>query len=124
MPFKFKNQTNLTLWLTAAYYNPSCTVKWKKEGWFRMTPGQTVTLWSGPATYSDVYFFARDINETRKWEGNQYYVVLPLGDMAFSNGLDYYFDRCWGDPISEANRIRRGLIGVRATTDDFTYSIV
>lgn len=123
MPFKFRNQTNSTVWLAAAYYEPSCAQKWVKEGWFQMAPGQTVTLWPGPATYSDVYFFARDLDETRKWEGNEYQVVLPLGQPEFSNGLDYYFKRCWGEPTTEANRIRRGLIGVRPTSDDYTYPI-
>ncbi|MDA2464226.1 DUF1036 domain-containing protein [Bacillus cereus] len=123
MPFKFRNETNLTVWLAAAFYDPTCSGKWRKQGWFRMAPGQIITLWPGPATYSDVYFFARDTNETRKWEGNEYNVDLPLGYMEFSNGLDYYFDRCWNDQVTESNKIRRGLIGIRATADDFTYPI-
>ncbi|PWE74531.1 hypothetical protein B1R38_05230 [Bacillus cereus] len=123
MPLKFKNDTNLMLWLTVAYWDPSCSGnKWRKEGWFRMPPGSTVTAWTGKTKDNDFFYFARDTNETIKWEEN-YYTDLPLGSMNFSNGLDYYFSRCWDEPVPETNRINRGMQLIRPTVEDATLEL-
>lgn len=115
MPLKFKNDTNLTLWLAVAYPDQSCRDnKWRKEGWWRMNPGQTVTVWTGATKDRNFLYFARDTNENIKWEEN-YYTDLPLGPM----GLDYYFSQCW----DQRGGINRGMKLITPTVEDATLEL-
>lgn len=121
MPLHIKNDTNLLLKLAFARWDPNCRgTKWRKVGWFHLAPGQTVTPWDGESMNKDFLYFARDINETIKWDGN-YYTHLPLGWEDFSNGLDSYFDQCWD--YSSGRGINRGMQLIRPTTEGSTLEL-
>lgn len=110
MSLKFRNNTNLTLWLAIAHEEQECTgSKWRKEGWWKLTPGQQATVWTGLTNNRNFYFYAHDASYSYEWKGN-YYTGLP----------DHIFSRCWDEPGGT-------IYGMRvwtATADDYTINLV
>jgi len=59
---QFCNSTNVTIWTTYEWYQPSCVAEdgssWEKKGWWSLTPGQCKIVYGSSISNSYSYFYA------------------------------------------------------------------
>lgn len=77
--FRFKNKTNRTIWVAFMWYKPGCDTgsDWATAGWWKLSPGQTKTVYGGDLQDNNTYFYyyAHD-SDGREWKG-PYTVCVP-----------------------------------------------
>ncbi|MDP7981228.1 DUF1036 domain-containing protein [Bacillus sp. WLY-B-L8] len=111
MPLIFENDTGRDLWVAIAFEDQSCVgSKWRKEGWWKINPRSTVTVFTGPTKNRTFYYFAHDKGYQYVWEGDAYHTYLP----------DEAFSRCW-DESGGTNR--RAMKSFTATADTYTRTL-
>jgi uncharacterized membrane protein len=65
MSFSFQNSYSPTasVWVLIVYQDNSCSYPWRKEGWWEIAPGQTVTVYGGDLQSSSLsvnwYYYAQ-----------------------------------------------------------------
>jgi uncharacterized membrane protein len=72
---QFCNSTNVTIWTTYSWHNPSCSAVdgsvWEKQGWWSLTPGECKIVYGPTIGNSISYYYAEGSGIT--WSG-------PFGD--------------------------------------------
>ena len=70
--FKFRNKTDVTVWVTFQWYSPSCSdgSEWKTKGWWKLDPGQIKTVFgSDLQSASKYYYWYAEASDASKWLG-------------------------------------------------------
>jgi hypothetical protein len=85
MGLYFQNGTSQTVWVVFGYYSPGCEggVDWAKKGWYPISPGSTVKVWSGWVGGNCWLYYAED-DFGHHWSG-PYQTFVPWNA----------FDWCW-----------------------------
>ncbi len=96
MGLYFHNATGSTIDLAYAEYDPSCasecTDKWLKRGWYIISAGDTVKVWSGLAGGKTFFYYAE--SATARWSGPYFTAVPPNA-----------FEWCWCIASSDSDRV-------------------
>lgn len=114
MGLYFHNKTSATLWIVYAHYRPECVedggVKWEKKGWYKVTPGNTVKVWSGWAGGEKFFFYAED-HVGHVWAG-PFFTDIPWSA----------FEWCWQTGSNMARTL--GMRKFFASNMDYTVNLV
>lgn len=101
MGLLFRNSTGSTVYVSYAYYDPSCRpVTYAKVGWFRVFPGQQVQVWSGYAGGQTFYYYAESVSG-RRW-GGPYFTQVP----------DFAYRWCWNTGCTVCTNVGFGRVDV------------
>jgi hypothetical protein len=113
MGLYFQNQTNLPVWVCFAYYRPGCEggVDWDKKGWYEVSPGQTVKVWSGWAGNNTFLFYAED-GAGGVWEG-------PFPTFVPWNAFDW----CWNTASNDGRTLGFRNFSVSWEYMDYTIQL-
>lgn len=94
--FRFSNKTSKTLYVMYVRHDRSCPgIPWRKQGWWRLNPGQTKTVDGARITNRYSYFYAQSSDGRLKWEGSS--PVACVTNQAFR--------ACWNDCPSPTRRV-------------------
>lgn len=86
--FRYANKTSKPIYVMHVRHDRSCRgVPWRKQGWWRLEPGQTKTVDGAPITNRYSYFYAQSSDGTLKWQSNN--PVACVTNRAFK--------ACWTD---------------------------
>ncbi|PEP75445.1 hypothetical protein CN581_26950 [Bacillus toyonensis] len=123
MGLYFKNITNETLYLVYAYEKKNCEAKWAKKGWYTITPGQEIKVWSGWAGHYKFLYYAENKNVSKIWpdKNRNWKTFIPweIFDMCWD--LDY---ACSHPPCGNVGRyLEFGLINPDWGTMDQTIRL-
>lgn len=114
MGLYFYNRTNEMVQIVFAHYDPNCEgdVKWRKKGWWRIAPGQTVKVWSGrPGGQKFLYYAENSFGQT--WAGD-YFTQIP----------GRQFDWCWNLGSTDSRNLGLALTSqISSTSMDHTIKI-
>ena len=71
----FQNLTKQTVWVILLYYDPGCGAanqNFRKQGWWKLNPGQTVVIWNVDLRTVNryIYFEAEFDADKSVWGGN------------------------------------------------------
>lgn len=73
----FENKAAHTIWVAVAYASKaSGTQSWYTEGWYKVEPGNSVTVLSNPLRYRTYYYYAVDADKN-VWVGDTELLVNP-----------------------------------------------
>jgi hypothetical protein len=92
MALYFQNAYSSTVWFSFLYYDTSCAgTPFRKLGWYRLDPGQTLNLWDTDLRYvGPAAFYAEEWRDSggATWSGtgNNWYPIRDVG-----------FDQCFDD---------------------------
>ena len=70
--FRFRNKTNTTIWVTFQWYSPNCDIgsNWAVAGWWKLTPGQTKTVFGADLqSVNTYYYYYAEGADGSKWSG-------------------------------------------------------
>ena len=86
----FQNLTNQTVWLILLYADSGCGAanqNFRKQGWWKLNPGQTVVVWNADLRTVNryIYFEAEFDADKSVWGGN---------GNAWIEITDNHFDQC------------------------------
>ena len=114
MGLYFHNKTNSPVWVVYAEYAPDCGdeggVKWRKKGWYKVSSGKTVKVWSGWAGGDKFFFYAED-DFGHIWAG-QYFTFVPWNA----------FNWCWNTASNNGTTV--GLRKIYGSNMDYTINLV
>ena len=97
--FRFSNRTSKTIYVTYVKLDRSCTgVPWKKRGWWKIAPGNTVTVDGTPIRNRYSYFYAESADGNLKWTNSSPKATIT----------NRVFDLCWNETPAPPTR-RVGL---------------
>jgi uncharacterized membrane protein len=70
--FRFHNNTATTIWVAFQWYSPDCSDggSWETRGWWKLTPGQTKTVFGADLQSVDTYYYwYAEASDGSKWSG-------------------------------------------------------
>ena len=109
--FRYSNQTSKPIYVMHVRHDRSCAgIPWRKQGWWRLEPGQTVTADGSSITNRYSYFYAESSDGTLKWESDS--PVACVTNRAFQ--------ACWNDCPSPTRKLGLRKIDAGSQT---TYTV-
>ena len=88
----FQNLTNQTVWVILLYYDSSCGAanqNFRKQGWWKLNPGQTVVIWNVDLRTVNryIYFEAEFDADKSVWggNGNAWIEITDARDLGWSD---------------------------------------
>lgn len=95
MGLYFKNGRQETIWVAFGYPQRGCEggVDYAKKGWYRVTPGAEVKVYSGWVGGDAWFWYAEADDRNPTWSGD-YHTDVPT----------HAFDLCWNIGVSGAAR--------------------
>jgi hypothetical protein len=83
MAFRFVNGTDQPVQVCIEWFEPSCGVstndRWRKRGWYVISPGGTATVHGGDLRYYNRvwYFYAETTDQSWVWTSPSFSECLP-----------------------------------------------
>lgn len=109
MAVRFRNQTNRDIYVVFAHSAQCENSNWVKRGWWRVSPGETVTV-RGGASNGATYLWHASSGSAR-WEGPYQTQVPPR-----------QFDWCWNTGSTDSDTVGMRRLSVPVTS--INHSIV
>lgn len=109
MSLHVKNDSGRAIWVAIAFEEPSCTgTRWRKEGWWKIEPRTTQTVFGGSTKNRGFRIFAID-------ERGEYFTQGTL----YTDLTNEAFSRCW----DERGGQNHGMFAFYSTAPNHIHSI-